>query len=107
MNEQQLEAEIVVKGLDAPRLTPAHIDACIVGEAYHIFPGTTVTICVITLVNGFHVTGESACASPENFDEAIGRTVARSNARDKVWQLEGYRLKQHLFDLSNGMHSEF
>jgi hypothetical protein len=55
-----------------------------------------LTFCVITLKNGFTVTGESACASPENFDAEIGRKVARDNAINKIWMLEGYLLKQEL-----------
>ena len=55
-----------------------------------------LTFCVITLKNGFTVTGESACASPENFDAEIGRKMARQNAVNKIWPLEGYLLKQEL-----------
>ncbi|WP_249451677.1 Gp49 family protein, partial [Escherichia coli] len=44
----------------------------------------------------FTVTGESACASPENFDAEIGRKIARQNAVNKIWMLEGYLLKQKL-----------
>lgn len=55
-----------------------------------------LTFCVITLKNGFTVTGESACASPENFDAEIGREIARQNAVNKVWPLMGYALKQKL-----------
>lgn len=57
-----------------------------------------LTFCVIVLRNGFTVTGESACASPENFDPQIGRDIARKNAREKIWLLEGYLLKQRLAD---------
>lgn len=94
--EQQIEQEIQDKGLNAPRLTPDHIDGQITGEQYFVFPGTTVTICLLTLINGFTVTGESACASPENFNEEIGRKIARDQARDKIWLLEGYLLKEKL-----------
>lgn len=55
-----------------------------------------LTFCVIVLRNGFTVTGESACASPENFDPQIGRDIARKNAREKIWLLEGYLLKERL-----------
>ena len=96
MTEQEIENEIVTKGLDAPRLTPDLIDATIKEEAYYVFPGTTLTVCMLVLQNGFSVTGESAAASPENFDEEIGRTIARTNAREKIWQLEGYLLKDKL-----------
>ena len=92
-SETQIERDIQAKGLTAPRLTPDMIDAAIEGEVYHNFPGTTLTICVLTLFNGFTVTGESAAASPQNFDQAIGRRIARENARQKIWALEGYRLK--------------
>lgn len=96
MTEAAIEKEIQEKGLNAPRLNPAHIDATIVGEDYHVFPGTTLTVCCLTLRNGFTVTGESAAASPENFDVEIGRKIARQNAREKIWALEGYLLKEKL-----------
>lgn len=96
--EAEIEAEIQRKNLNAPRLTPQLIDEAIVAEAYHVFPGTTLTVCALTLRNGFQVTGESAAASPENFDEAIGRRIARDNARNKIWALEGYLLKQRLYE---------
>ncbi|BEV08009.1 Gp49 family protein [Methylophilus sp. DW102] len=95
--EQQTEQDIQAKGLNAPRLTPADIDATIVGEQYHVFPGTTLTVCCLQLKNGATVTGDSACVSPANFDEQIGRNIARQNAREKIWQLEGYLLKQRLY----------
>lgn len=95
-NEDILEEEIKAKGLDAPRLTPQSIDAVIDSEQYYVFPGTTLTVCVLTLKNGYNVTGESAAASPDNFDESIGRKIARENARNKIWSLEGYLLKQKL-----------
>ncbi|GJD92894.1 Gp49 family protein [Methylobacterium iners] len=95
-NEQAIEREIQARGLTAPRLTPGDIDATIVGEAYHRFPGTTLIVCALTLRNGFTVTGESAAASPENFDPQIGERIARENARNKIWALEGYLLRQRL-----------
>lgn len=55
-----------------------------------------LTFCVLVLRNGFTVTGESACASPENFDAELGRKIARKNAIDKVWPLMGYALKERL-----------
>lgn len=96
MNEQQVEQTIQDKGLNAPRLTPKHIDGVMVAGSYHVFPGTTTTVCCLTLKNGFTVVGESACASPENFDEELGRKIAYKNAREKIWQLEGYLLRENL-----------
>ncbi len=95
-DEQAIENEIQAKGLNAPRLSPNEIDATIVGEDYYVFPGTTLTVCCLELRNGFRVTGESAAASPANFDEEIGRKVARANAREKIWALEGYALREKL-----------
>lgn len=97
-SESEIENEIQSKGLNAPRLTPAHIDDTIVHEQYHVFPGTTLTVCCLTLRNGFNVTGESAAASPENFDENIGRKIAFENARNKIWAHEGYLLRQKLWE---------
>lgn len=95
-DEAAIESEIQRKGLTAPRLTPADIDAQIMSEQYHVFDGTTLTVCCLTLRNGFTVTGESAAASPENFDREIGQRIARENARQKIWPLEGYTLRNEL-----------
>lgn len=115
--EQQIEQEIQSKNLNAPRLTPDHIDAVIEDVQYFTagdgaygyqtrdetvdtatYPEALnlLTFCVITLKNGFTVTGESACASPENFDPEIGKKIAYDNAREKIWLLEGYLLKEKL-----------
>lgn len=95
-DEAEIEAEIQAKGLTAPRLTPAAIDAVIVSEAYYVFPKTTLTVCALTLANGFIVTGESAAASPANFDAELGRKISRENARNKIWAFEGYALRERL-----------
>lgn len=100
--EKQIEQEIQAKGLTAPRITPEHIDACIVKEQYHVFEGTTTTVCSLTLPNGFTVQGVSACASPENFNAEIGRKIAREDARNKIWALEGYLLRQQLHESELG-----
>lgn len=55
-----------------------------------------LTFCVLVLRNGFTVTGESACASAENFDAEMGRKIARANAINKCWPLMGYALKQEM-----------
>jgi hypothetical protein len=112
MTDQTIEQEIVAKGLTAPRVTPVDIEANIASEHYFtardgceavIGGGGTypvslglLTFCVLVLRNGFTVTGESACASPENFDAEVGRKVARANAVAKIWPLMGYSLKEKL-----------
>ena len=98
-DESTVESEIQRKGLTAPRITPEHLDECIAQAQYHVFEGSQLTVCCLTLRNGFNVTGESACASPANFDAELGRQIAYRNARDKIWALEGYLLRERL---SNG-----
>lgn len=98
LSEQEIEKDIRDKNLNAPRLTPDKIDSVIKAEQYHVFGGSCLTVCCLTLNNGFTVTGESACASPENFNSTLGEKIARDNARNKIWALEGYLLKQRLFE---------
>lgn len=95
--ELEIEKEIQAKGLNAPRLTPDLIESKIVKEEYHLLTDV-LTVCVLTLENGFTVTGESACASPANYNKEIGDRIARDNAKEKIWVLEGYLLKQKLFE---------
>lgn len=94
--DEQIEQEIQTKGLTAPRVTPEQIEQAIKAEDYHVFPGATVTVCCLTLRNGFTVVGESACADPANFNAELGRKIARQHAKDKIWALEGYLLRQRL-----------
>lgn len=125
VNDTAIEQEIQAKGLTAPRVTLADLQANIVSEHYFTaqqgdskavedaaFSGGALnaeasratpdalrllTFCVLLLRNGFTVTGESACASPEKFDAEIGRKIARDNAVQKVWPMMGYALKERLF----------
>jgi hypothetical protein len=106
-DEQATENEIQAKGLNAPRLTPALIDSKIKSTDYFVFPGTMLTVCAMTLTNGFTVVGESACASPENFNKEIGRNIAYENARQKIWALEGYLLRERLAYSRLAGHGEY
>ncbi len=99
MLEKTLEQEIQDKGLTAARVTPGQIDDTIINDTYWNPPGTTLTVCALKLKNGAMVVGESACVSDKNFDAAIGRKIAYANARDKIWALEGYLLRQKLTTL--------
>lgn len=116
MNDSQVEQDIQAKGLTAPRITPDDLQRNIVKDVYFTASEgilgaqlngeidcqvansehELLTFCVLTLRNGFTVTGESACASPENFDAEIGRKIARQNAEQKIWPLMGYELKCRL-----------
>ena len=99
-----IEKLLQEKGLNAPRLTPEAIQDKIMKSEFHRLTDV-LTVCVITLENGFTVTGESACASPANYDQEIGEKTALANATDKIWMLEGYLLKEKLrnFELQDGM----
>lgn len=68
----------------------------VAGSADIAQPLGLLTFCVLTLRNGFTVTGESACASLENFNAEIGRRIARENAVAKIWPLMGYELRSKL-----------
>ena len=106
MSEESIETEIQAKGLTAARITPQMIDDQIAAEYFMNAKNAldalgcpvdsrlkVLTICVLVLKNGYVVTGESACASPENYDDEIGCKIAFENARNKIWALEGYLLK--------------
>ena len=80
------------------KLTLNDIEDAIIAQQFLQPEGTVLTICVLTLENGFNVVGHSACIDPVNFDAEIGRRVARQRAVDQVWALEGYRLKQALHE---------
>lgn len=97
MSEETIEQEIQAKGLNAPRLTPAQVDAVIADETYTVLPSGRTMICELTLKNGFTVRGEASVVSKENFDDELGRKISREDARNKIWQLEAYLLKDRLY----------
>lgn len=96
MNEQKLELDIQAKGLNAPRLTPESIDATIVNKTFTVLPSGKVMVCELTLTNGFTVRGDAAVVSKANFNQEIGERISFENARDKIWELEGYLLQSKL-----------
>lgn len=124
MSDATIEQEIQAKGLAAPRITPADIEANIRDEVYFTAAQgygaeesndvvlssydslKLLTFCVLVLKNGFTVTGESACAAPENFDAELGRKIARQNAVAKVWPLMGYELRSQLHDIATAIQPD-
>lgn len=116
MEEKEIAQALAAQGKTAPRVTQEDVEANIDREYFFtagdgVFgreiaacgsPYTTdaalnvLTFCILVLKNGFTVTGESACASPENFDAAMGYKLARKNAVQRIWPLMGYELKQRL-----------
>lgn len=90
--------EARIKSENEPGVTPKMIDDIIYLKSFYVFPGTEFTVCLLTLQNGFNVIGESACASPANFNKEIGEDIAYKKAVEKIWQLEGYLLKEKLYN---------
>lgn len=109
VTDETIEQEIRRKGKTAPRVTSEDIDAAIACEytftawqaagdkVPRVDELKLLTLCVLVLVNGFTVVGKSACASPENFDAEIGRKIAREDAKQQLWPLLGFALKERLF----------
>ena len=79
----------------APRVTLESMEAKIASENYTVVDGI-LTLCTIKMANGFYITGESAPASPENFNADLGKKFARENAIRQLWKLEGYALREKL-----------
>jgi len=79
----------------APRVTLDSMEAKIESETYTMIDGI-LTLCTLKMANGFYVTGESAPASPANFNAELGRKFARENAIRQIWKLEGYALREKL-----------
>lgn len=79
------------------KVTLEMIESKIKDVQYFSPPGTTITLCILSLENGFTVTGESAYVNPSQFDKEIGEKIAKENAIEKMWLLEGYLLKEKLW----------
>lgn len=79
----------------APRVTLDSIESKIRDTSYYVHAGM-LTICILQMANGFFITGESACASPANFNAELGRRIAREAAIRKAWAFEGYVLREAL-----------
>lgn len=69
----------------------------IIADTEYAFFKNKQTVCCLTLKNGFTVIGESACVDPANFDETIGKEIAKKDAINNMWMLEGYRLQNELY----------
>lgn len=120
-SDHGIEQELVAAGKTAPRVTMADIDGEIVSEHYFTaedgffavlspegFAATEegrgshpslalLTFCVLVLRNGCRIVGvNEGPVSPENFDPAIGRKLARAKAIDQCWSLLGFRLRDRI-----------
>lgn len=102
-DDTSIELAIQAKGLNGPRVKPEHIEALMASVKVYTqrIEPTCSTIALAVLPSGFTVgIGHSACVDPSNFNAEIGERVARENAlaqaRNKLWELEGYLLKHEL-----------
>lgn len=97
MEKPNLAGDALDKAIaDQPyeKVTKDSIEAKIAKVDYIVLPDSTVTLCNITLKNGYSVRGESACVDPRNFNLDIGKGLAYKQAFDKIWPLEGYLLAE-------------
>lgn len=97
--DAELQAQADAKG--AVFVNESKLKASIAKVDFMVHPGSCLTICVITMLNGYTVTGESACADPKMYDAEIGQKFAFAAAERKMWPLLGYALRDELF--KNGL----
>lgn len=102
--------------MNAPSIRPEDVEAAIADEQYftaaqgvsgarHVIhdenttgPLARITICVLTLKNGFTAVGvNEGPVAAENFRADLGREYARKQALEKVWLVLGYQLKDALY----------
>lgn len=91
--------KFVEKKIEAPTITEEYIAEIMENsefEIHTVFDKCTVVSC--RLPNGFVITESSACVSPENYDKDTGAEICFDKIADKIWELEGYRLQQWLWE---------
>lgn len=105
----QASEELSARGATHPRISLDDINDSVVAENYFTAGEAAealgqpvlaslhlLTICVLTVKNGFTVIGKSAPASPENFDARKGQVFAREDAIRQLWPLMGFSLRDRL-----------
>lgn len=111
MQSESLNATeaLSAKGATHPRVSLEDMKAKVAAENYFTVGQATealgqptlpslhlLTLCILTMKNGFTVVGKSAPASPENFDSVKGQVFAYEDAIKQLWPLEGYALRERL-----------
>jgi len=91
----------------APTVTTSDILTKIKETTYTLLPDGRTTICQITLANGYTIIGKSACVCVENYNQALGEKYAFEDAINKIWELEGYLLKEQLYWESRGDANQY
>ena len=98
-NEHFKKVEDMTAEVEIPTITEEYIAEIMENsdfEVHTVFDKCTVVSCC--LPNGFVITESSACVSPENYDENVGVDICFDKIADKIWELEAYRLQQHLWE---------
>ena len=102
MTDEEIEKDVQANGLTAPRVSLADLHDKIKDVEICKFVSKTGQVlrwAVLTMENGFAVVGKHSCSvSSENDNAEIGESIAITNSQNKVWELEGYALKQKLFE---------
>lgn len=91
--------KFIEKKAEAPTITEEDIAEIMENSEFEIctvFGKCTIVSC--KLPNGFVITESSACVSPENYDEDMGAEICFDKIASKIWELEGYRLQQWLYE---------
>ena len=90
-DRESLQAKFLAAG-KTNFVTTENVDEAIDTFNYHHFPGTTVTVCCITLINGFTIIGQGACVNPDNFDPKLGMELALDDAKQQVYRFLAFRM---------------
>lgn len=95
---------------DITNLTPEHIDGITMnkefkitqcgnhGEGLMVQTRPVLTTCILTLQNGFIITGHSICYFATMYNEETENTVAYTEAINQLINYEIYLLKQKEFE---------
>lgn len=101
MNNAELEAhfEKMEEVVEIPTITEEYIEEIIENsefDVHTVFNKCTVVTC--RLPNGFVISDYAACVDPKNYDENMGIEICHERIKNKIWELEAYRLQQWLWE---------
>jgi len=94
----QEQVDVLLRESTGERVTKEYIERRIADTLFTtLVEGSTVTICQITIDNGFTVRGETDCVDPTNYNEDLGKHYAYKNAFEKLWELFGFLLAEKMY----------
>ncbi len=89
------QVENLLNNLSGETVTKEYMESRIVDKKF-ITLNDTVTVCNLTLDNGYSVRGESACVDPSNYRKDLGEHLSYLNSFNKLWSLFGFLLAEKL-----------